>query len=185
MRSRSRTSSSANTLRVEDEFRPRPVLDALVRHGVDFVLIGGLAGVIHGSAYPTYDVDVVYGRSAKNLERLADALRELEATLRGAPKDLPLLLDARTLAAGQNFTFETKYGKLDVLGDPAGAPRYETLRADASQEEVDGLVVAVASIDHLIAMKEAAGRTKDRLMATEYRVLADEIRRGEAEARGR
>jgi hypothetical protein len=165
------------------EFTPGPILEVLKRHLVDFVLIGGLAGVIHGSAYPTYDVDIAYSRSAENLERLALALRELEATLREAAKDLPFLLDARTRRAGQNFTFDTKHGKLDILGDPAGAPSYEKLRADAPQEEVDGLVVAVSSIDHLIAMKEAAGRNKDKLMATEYRVLADEIRRREAEVR--
>src|SRR5262245_55271583 len=99
------------------EFTPGLILEVLKRHRVDFVLIGGLAGVIHGSSYPTYDVDVAYGRSGENLERLASALRELEATLRRAPRDLPFVLDARTLQAGQNFTFDTKYGKLDILGD--------------------------------------------------------------------
>jgi len=153
----------------------------LVRHEVDFVLGGGLAGVVLGSAFQTGDVDIVYERSIENLQRLAEALRELDATLRGAPKDVPFLLDARTLGAGQNFTFDTSYGSLDILGEAAGAPRYEALRAAASYHDIGTVTIAVASIDHLIAMKEAAGRPKDKLMASEYRVLADEIRRREHE----
>jgi hypothetical protein len=168
---------------VDAEFDPEPALEVLQRHDVDFVVIGGLAGILRGSSYPTYDIDVAYERSKQNLERLANALRELNATVRGAPKDLPFILDARTLEAGQNFTFETDQGKLDILGDAAGAPRYAKLRADADLLPIDRVSVWVSSIDHLIAMKETAGRTKDKLMATEYRVLADEIRRREREGR--
>jgi hypothetical protein len=168
---------------VDAEFDPEPALEVLQRYDVDFVVIGGLAGILRGSSYPTYDIDVAYERSKQNLERLANALRELNATVRGAPKDLPFILDARTLEAGQNFTFETDQGKLDILGDAAGAPRYAKLRADADLLPIDRVSVWVSSIDHLIAMKETAGRTKDKLMATEYRVLADEIRRREREGR--
>jgi len=163
------------------EFRPKPLLHALDKHEVNFVVVGGLAGMVLGSSYPSFDLDVAYERSPENLERLAGALREVGATLRGAPSDLPYMLDAPTLKAGANFTFDTPYGPLDILGDIAGAPRYELLRADSVEGEIAGVAVRVASIDHLIAMKDAAGRTKDKLMATEYRVLADEIRRRESE----
>jgi hypothetical protein len=176
------TSSDGRTLQTIDaEFHPGPALEVFERHGVKFVVIGGLAGVLHGSSYATYDLDLAYERSNENLERLAAALRELGATLRGAPKDLPFQLDARTLAAGQNFTFDTRLGKVDMLGDPSGAPKYPKLAEDAEPKEIEGISVLVCSIDHLIAMKDAAGRTKDKLMATEYRVLADEIRRREVE----
>lgn len=178
----SQTSCAARRRRiVEREFRPAPLLELLERHGVDFVVIGGLAGMLHGSSYPTFDLDVAYSRSPENLERLANALREAGATLRGAPKDVPFILDARTLAAGQNFTFDTAFGKFDILGDPQGAPPYATLAKDSEPKQLEGFTVAAASIDHLIAMKESAGRTKDKLMATEYRGLADEIRRRESE----
>jgi hypothetical protein len=156
---------------------PIAVLEALADGGVDFVVIGGIAGGAHGSAYPTYDIDVMYARERDNLERLAAVLRELGATLRGASANVPFQLDTKTLEHGGNFTFRTRFGPLDVLAYPAGAPPYDRVRADAASIEIDGRTVKVASLDHLIAMKEAAGRTKDKLMATEYRELADELRR--------
>ena len=159
------------------EFEPRRVLETLVAHEVDFVLIGGLAGVARGSAYPTYDVDIAYARDANNLERLAAALRELGATLRGAPKNIPFLLDAETIAKGAHFTFDTPFGAVDILTDPDGAPPYERLVAAAGEPApVEGVLIRVASLDHLIAMKEASDRPKDRNMATEYRAISDELR---------
>jgi hypothetical protein len=158
-------------------FDPIPLLRALADGEVDFVVIGGVAGGVHGSAYPTYDLDVAYARDRANLKRLAAVLRELDARLRGAPPDIPFQLDADSLEEGGNFTFTTRFGAFDVLAYPEGAAAYERLRRDAKQVDVEGRQVRVASIDHLIAMKEAAGRTKDQLMALEYRVLADEQRR--------
>lgn len=159
-----------------EPFDPVPILATLAEHGVDFLVIGGVAGGAHGSAFGTYDVDIAYARSPENLERLAAALESLDARLRGAPPDVPFILDARTLEAGGNFTFATRLGSLDVLACPAGAPPYERLRADAIEMTIGELRIHVASLDHLIAMKEAAGRPKDKLMATEYRVLSDELR---------
>lgn len=130
---------------------------------------------------PTFDVDVMYERSKQNLERLTEFLRSIDATLRGVPRDLPFKLDARTIAAGANFTFDTTFGKFDILGDPAGARPYDRVKADAVALDLDGRRILMAGIDDLIAMKVAAGRPKDVAAAMEYRVLADEIRRREAE----
>lgn len=86
-------------------------------------------------------------------------------------------LDAKTLESGAHFTFDTPYGSLDILTDPDGAPPYDRLKQAAGElQEIEGERLFVASLDHLIAMKEASGRTKDKLMATEYRVLSDELR---------
>jgi predicted nucleotidyltransferase len=150
------------------------LLRALERNGVDFVVIGGLAGLVHGSAYPTYDLDVLYSREAANLDRLASALDEIGVRLRGAPPDLPFQVDARTLANGANFTFETEWGSFDILADAAGMRAYDALRADARIDEIEGVTVRVASLADLIAMKRAANRTKDKLMVEEYIVIADE-----------
>jgi len=153
------------------------LLQALSEHGVDFVVIGGMAGLVHGSAYPTFDLDVAYSRDRANLERLVGALGELDVTLRGAPADLPFQLDVRTLENGANFTFDTPYGSFDVLADIAGMSTYENLRKEARVEAIEGIEVRVASIDDLIAMKRAADRTKDKVMVEEYIVIADEQRR--------
>jgi hypothetical protein len=159
-----------------DVFDPVPLLEALASANVDFVLIGGVAGGSYGSTYGTFDVDVAYSRDRENLARLARVLQELGATLRGAPEGIPFQLDAKTLENGANFTFNTRFGALDILAEPAGAPAYGELKARGTRIVVAGSTVTVASLDHLIAMKEAAGRPKDKLMATEYRVLSDELR---------
>jgi len=154
----------------------RRLLDPLVRHGVDFVLIGGAAGNAWGSSHPTYDLDVVYARDRANIARLVAALEEIGVRLRGAPADLPFQLDARTIENGANFTFETPHGDFDALGDVAGVRSYEELRANSDQRDVWGLMIRIASLDDLIAMKRAANRPKDRNMVEEYIVIAEERR---------
>jgi predicted nucleotidyltransferase len=158
----------------------REILAAFVRNDVDFVLVGGLAGIAHGSNYPSYDVDLAYNRSRENINRLVAALTEIGVHLRGAPADVPFILDARTIGNGANFTFITPYGDLDLLGDIGGVRSYRELRDDAVMYEIEGFTIPVASIDHLIAMKRAANRSKDRVMLEEYIAIADEQRKLES-----
>ncbi|HEY5709483.1 MAG TPA: hypothetical protein VIS51_08815 [Solirubrobacterales bacterium] len=160
----------------------RQLLEPLIAHGVDFVLIGGQAGISHGSTYPSFDLDVVYARDHDNVTRLVAALEEIGVRLRGAPSDLPFQLDVRTIENGANFTFETSYGDLDILADAVGMRSYDDLKSGSVEREIFGHLVRVASLDHLIAMKKAAGRTKDKLMVEEYIVIAD--RQRAAEGRG-
>ena len=154
-----------------------PLLRALNAGGVDYVVVGGLAGMAHGSTYPSFDLDIAYPREAVNLERLAGVLRELGVKLANAPEDLPFQIDAKTLFNGANFTFDTPLGRFDILGSIDGISSYEELSAAASAGEIEGEPTRVASIDHLIAMKRAANRPKDRVMLEEYIVIADEQQR--------
>lgn len=153
--------------------QPFRLLEVLDQHGVDFVVVGGIAGNVHGSAFPTFDLDIAYSRDEGNLRRLAVVLREIGATLRGAPPDLPFQLDAQALANGANFTFDTSLGSFDILGDIDGMRDYESLREAANSEVLGDVTVRIASIDDLIAMKRAANRLKDRMAVEEYIVIAD------------
>jgi hypothetical protein len=157
----------------------RGLLGPLVKHGVSFVLIGGMAGIARGSSYPSYDLEVAYARDKANVKRLISALQEIGVRLRGAPEDLPFQLDERTIENSANFAFVTPFGDLDVLADVDGIRDFEELQTGSEEKDVFGFPVRVASLDHLIAMKRAANRPKDRNMVEEYIVLADEIRRQE------
>jgi hypothetical protein len=155
-------------------FDPLAALRTLDRHGVRYVLIGGLGARLHGSPSVTNDTDVCYERSPENLEHLAAALTELHARLRGIEDDVPFHLDAATLGAGDHFTFSTDAGNLDCLGTPAGVDGYGDLAANAETYEIEGLRVMVASIADLIRMKRAAARPKDLLEIDILRTVEEE-----------
>src|SRR2546421_5682673 len=139
----------------DDIAKPRllRIAEHLQKHQVEFLVLGGEAAVLHGTPLPTYDTDLCYRRTSDNLERLAEALREMNPSLRGAPPDLPFQLDARSLALGANFTFNTDYGPLDLLGwvEPLGT--YEDLLPRAEEMTAGGLTLRVIGLDDLIAIK--------------------------------
>jgi hypothetical protein len=163
----------------EPPFDPLTALRTLIDHRVRFVLIGGYAGALRGSPVITGDVDICYARDDENLQRLAAALQALESHLRGAPPDVPFLLDAATLRAADHFTFTTTAGPVDCLGTPAGTEGFDDLDASATDEDLDGLVVRVASLDDLIRMKRAAGRPADLIAVEWLSALRDELDAGD------
>jgi hypothetical protein len=164
------------------EFDPLLAFRVLTRHSVRFVVIGGYAASLRGSPVVTGDLDVCYARDEENHERLAAALRELRARLRGpgVPDDIPFILDAETIRTGDHFTFATDGGSLDCMGTPAGTTGFADLDARADTVQLDGMEVRVASVDDLIRMKEAAAREKDRSHLIHLRALRQEIERGES-----
>lgn len=151
----------------ETRYDPERLLLVLAKQGVRSVVIGGVAATLHGSAMVTADLDIAYERTRENLARLAAALEEIGARLRGIEDDLPFKPDARALEAGQNFTFVTRLGNLDCLGWTEGVASYEDLAERAVPMTIGRATVLVASLEDLIAMKRAAGRPKDRLAVME------------------
>lgn len=159
------------------EFQPAEALGTLVAHGVDFVVIGGLAAVLHGSTRITQDVDVCYDGQPANLEVLGHALKELDAQLFGVAEDVPFVPDADTLRRTEILTLATSAGKLDLLRAPDGAPSYPELRRRAETVSIGTFGVRIASSSDLIAMKEAAGRAKDLADIEELEAIVSARRR--------
>lgn len=149
------------------------VLSMLEQGEVEFVVVGGIAGIIHGAARATYDVDVVYDRSPGNIDRLVAALAPHKPYLRGAPPGLPFRFDAATVKAGLNFTLTTALGDLDLLGEAAGAGNYKELVSHSERQIVFGVPCLTANLDKLIAMKRAAGRPKDFEAIAELELIRD------------
>ena len=162
-------------------FDPLRALRTFNDHDVRYVLIGGYASTILGAPIMTNDVDICYERTSDNMANLASALQRLHAKLRvaGVEEDLPFVLDGRTLAAGDSFTFLTDVGPVDILGTPSGTGGFKDLDAGAETYDLgDGLVVRVVSLDDLIRMKEAAGRAKDEAHLHVLTALKDMVENG-------
>jgi hypothetical protein len=153
------------------DFDPDRILAELDRQSVEYVLVGGVAARAHGAIRSTSDIDCVPSTDAANLERLAVALRELDARLRVAgmsdaeARALPLQLDAVTLAAFGSSTWMTSAGPLDLLvdlRDPSGGHHpYADLVSRASAIVVGGVTVRIASLGDIVASKQYAARPKD------------------------
>ena len=163
------------------------LLHALVEQRVEFIIVGGVAATLHGSARVTQDLDIVYDRSPQNLRHLVAeerhrplvghliaALRGHRPYLRGAPPGLPFLWDEGTLRRGLNFTLETDLGNLDLLGEIAGGGGYDELRPHSVEFEAFGLRLRCLDLDTLIRVKRAAGRPRDLEAIAELRVIREE-----------
>jgi len=155
--------------------RYRRTLELLSRHGVDFVVVGGVAAVLQGVPLVTFDVDVVHGRTDENVDRLLSALAELDARYRGDPRGLAPTRE--TLLGPGHHLLSTALGPLDLLGAVAGGLAYEDLARDTVTLDLAGLAVPVLSLPRLIEVKEATGRPKDLAALPTLRATLEEIRR--------
>ena len=157
----------------------RSVVRTLAEGGVEFIVVGGLAATMHGSARLTFDVDVVYRRTSENIHRLVLALTPYHPYLRGAPPGLPFRWDAATIERGLNFTLTTDIGDVDVLGEIVGGGSYEQLLAHSTTIQVFGVDCRCLGLESLIQVKRAAGRPKDLEAIAELEAILEERRRTE------
>jgi predicted nucleotidyltransferase len=157
----------------------KALVRALADAGVEFILVGGVAAIAHGSARLTRDVDVVYRRSPDNLGRLVLSLAPYHPYLRGAPPGLPFRWDQATLQRGLNFTLTTDLGSLDLLGEITGGGRYEDLLPGTLRIQIYGVECHCLNLEQLIHVKRAAGRPRDLEAIAELEVIRDERRRAE------
>ncbi len=158
-------------------FDPARVITTLAAHGVDFVLIGGLAGALHGSPAATNDADICPERTPENLARLAAALLELDARIRteSEPDGLAFDRSPEFLAVVDLVNTTTVAGDLDISFFPSGTGGYDSLVEQAVEFEFGDVRVRVASLDDIIQSKRAAGRPKDLATLPLLEALRDEL----------
>jgi len=149
-------------------------LQELHRGGVEFIIVGGAAATIHGSARVTQDLDLVYARTPENIARLAAALAPHSPYLRGAPPGLPFRWDAETIRRGLNFTLTTTLGDLNLLGEIVGGGGYADFLSHNQVVKVSGSEYRCLGLARLIHVKRAAGRPKDLEAVAELEALQEE-----------
>ena len=166
--------------------KPTEIFECLERHQVRYAVIGMLAATIHGAPLNTVDADICPAADAENLERLARALRELQAQLRsedslglvnGGPIASPFECTAERLAMADVFELVTRAGELDIVFRPAGTNGLQDLESRAVTVRLGGVAVRVASLADVIRSKEAANRPKDQRTLPMLRQLAEELRK--------
>ncbi len=137
------------------------ILAALVAAGVRFVVVGGVAATVHGSARLTNDIDICYDSAPESVDRLVGILRDWHAYLRGVERGLPFVLDARALRTTPVMTLTTDMGDIDILDVIAGVGAYADTVAASEVVTIGAIQFRVLTLPALIAAKRAAGRPRD------------------------
>ncbi len=150
------------------------LIPILVKGKAKFIIIGGVAAVVHGAARATFDLDVVYSRDPDNIIHLVETLAPYSPYLRDAPDGLPFIFDQKTVQSGLNFTLTTQLGNLDLLGEVVGGGTYEDLLPYSQKIEVFGVRCFCLGIERLIRVKRAAGRPKDFEVVAELETILEE-----------
>jgi hypothetical protein len=136
-------------------FDPRKIIEALNRHGVEYIAIGGFPATLYGCPEQTYDLDVLYADTPDNRGRLLAALSDIQARW-----DVPLT-DA-VLQRQAMFALNTAFGDLDILSDVLGVGSYEQAMSRVKSLNIDDVVVPILDLTTLIATKEAAADPNPR-----------------------
>ena len=137
------------------------ILETLSKYKVDFIVVGGVCGVLHGAPVTTFDLDIVHSRTEENIARLSPALEELDAYYRGRP-DQRLKPDLDHLSSPGHQLLMTRSGPLDLLGTIGGGHSYGDLREHSDEIQIGDFRLRVLSLEKLIEVKEEMGFEKDK-----------------------
>ena len=148
------------------------LLQRLAESGIDFVVIGGYAGVLHGSALVTRDLDICAVLTPENIERLREILKDLHPHHRLMPQRLSFLQVPKPGEPVNNLYLETDWGAVDILSSVLGLGDFERLKSKAEDFQLGGRRCRLIALGDLIHAKEALGREKDVLAAKELRAIA-------------
>jgi hypothetical protein len=159
-------------------FDPVAICAVLNEEGVEFVVLGGFAAIIHGSSLPTEDIDVIPSRSEANLERLATALKRLGTKIRTSDEPIETRIDAAFIRNMPHMlNLVTQFGDIDLVFTPAGTLKsYDQWFERSRRAQLrEGVVVAVADLEDIIASKTAANRPKDQRSLPYLESLRDQL----------
>lgn len=149
------------------------LLQRLADSRVDFVVVGGFAGVLHGSALVTRDLDICAVLTPENIERLRETLRDLNPRHRMTPQRPSFLRIPGPGESVTNLYLETDWGIVDIPSSMLGLGEFESIVANSEAFEIGGKACRLISLPDLIRAKEAVGREKDILAAMELRAIAE------------
>lgn len=148
------------------------LLKRLLDHKIDFILIGGFAGVVHGATQVTQDLDICAVLSDDQIEKLREALKDLSPIHRmNKSAEISFLDKPQKGEAVQNLYLQTEAGILDIIQEVTAVGDFEKLKRNALEIEFQGKKCKVISIDDLILVKKTLGRTKDKLLLEELLTL--------------
>jgi predicted nucleotidyltransferase len=147
------------------------LLRALLESEVDFVVVGGVAAIAHGSATFTLDMDVVAPLGVENCERILRALGPLSPRFYQTPGSPRVMRTAQELSEFRNLYFDTTLGRIDLLGSLPPIGRYEEVASRAQTAEIFGRACRIINLDDLIEVKAFVGRPKDKMVEMELRAI--------------
>lgn len=154
------------------------MIRGLVSSGASFIVVGGVAGALHGAERVTNDLDVVYdARDPATIDALAEILASWNAYPRGVEPGLPFIMDARTLRASPLLTLSTREGDLDLLDRIDGVGEYTSVLAHSEPVSAFDIAFRIIDLPTLIRAKRATARPKDKEALLELEVLR-QLRRG-------
>jgi predicted nucleotidyltransferase len=152
------------------------ILKRLLDQKVEFVVIGGMAAMYHGSSVVTQDIDFCVPFDADTMARILEALRDIRPTFRQRPDRLPLWKDPARLAGLNLILVDTDEGPVDFLKDVAGVGTYPEVAAASTEIQPElGLAFRILNLDALIAAKRAAGRRKDMIALPDLEALRKRV----------
>jgi hypothetical protein len=157
----------------------KALLSRLQSHHVDFVIIGGVCGVMHGVPLVTRDLDICCSFTTENLHRLESAVRDLHPFHRLTPNKLPLDLTDELCSRLKNLYLQTDLGTLDCLSEVAGVGGYDQALVNSVTYRLSYGEFRILNIDALIAAKEAVGRERDREAVRYLRAIKERVEQRE------
>jgi predicted nucleotidyltransferase len=139
----------------------KALLSRLKEQQVEFVIIGGVCGVLHGASLVTLDLDICCRFSRENLRRIEAAVKDLHPRHRLTANKLPFELTDELCDSLKNIYLNTDLGTLDCLSEVAGIGNYEQVLRQSISHSLSYGEFRMLSLDALIAAKSAVGREKD------------------------